>query len=183
MGWEALSNNTSFKWSTIDCPENLKYRSNEELGSHRSQGVHALYGGGGYVANLKYEAKTTRRILNITKKGWIDRQTRLVMVELSTFNVATKLLTVTTLYFEMLPTGYLETSTRTQVMPLFKTDSTATEVYLVTFLIFAFVLGYYSVSKCIRIFQLKCSYFLSIWNWLEILLFYRFGTGSKCFKL
>ena len=110
--------------------------------------MHALYGGGGYVANLGYEAKTARRILNdITKKGWIDRQTRVVMVELSTFNVATKLLTVTTLYFEMLPSGYLETSTRTQVMPLFKTDSTVTEVYLVTFLIFAFVLGYYLVSE------------------------------------
>ena len=97
---DALSNSTSFKWSTIA----WKYRSDEELGSHRTQGVHALYGGGGYVANLGYEAKTARRILNdITKKGWIDRQTRVVMVELSTFNVATKLLTVTTLYFEMLP--------------------------------------------------------------------------------
>ena len=166
MGWDALSNNTT----TIACPENWKYRSDEGLGSHRSQGVHALYGGGGYVVNLGYEAKTARWILNdITKKGWIDRQTRVVMVELSTFNVATKLLTVTTLYFEMLPSGYLGTSTRTQVMPLFKTDSTLTEVYLVTFLIFAFALGYYLVSECIRISQLKCSYFLSIWNWLEML--------------
>ena len=152
------------------CPENWKYRSKEELGGHESLGVHALYDGGGYVANLGHDGKTASWILNdLAENEWIDRQTRVVMVELSTFNVATKLLADTTLYFEILPSGFLGTSTKIKVIPLVKSDSATTEVYQVSFLVFAFFLGYYIVSECTRIIQLKCSYFLSIWNWLEVL--------------
>lgn len=170
MGWNALLNKTSSKWAAIACPENWKYRSTEELHSPRRRGVHALYGGGGYVANLGYDENTAGPILNDLKNnGWVDRQTRVVMVELSIFNTATRLLADVTLYFEMLPSGFLGASTRTRVMPLFKTDSTSIKVYLVILLIFAFVLGYYFVCECKRVHQLRCSYFTSMWNWLEML--------------
>ena len=172
MGWHVSSqNNTNSSKRTASlCPENWKYRSKEELGGHESQGMHALYGGGGYVANLGYDGKSASSILrDLAKNEWIDRQSRVVMVELSTFNAATKLLADTTVYFEILPSGFLGASTKIKVVPLVKSDSTSTKVYQLNFLVFAFFLGYYLVSEWTRIIQLKCSYFSSIWNWLEML--------------
>ena len=166
--WSALTNKTSITGTV--CPENWRYSTEDETGIHESRGIHSLYSGGGYVANLGYDDSTARRILkDLVNNGWRDRQTRAILVEFSKFNVATKLLVHATLYFEMLPSGFLETSMQIPVIPMAKSDSAFTEVYMANILLFAFVLGYYSVTECIRLYRLKCAYFNSIWNWLEIL--------------
>ena len=168
--WSGLSNKTSLNSISISCPENWKYSTADETGIHKSRGIHSLYGGGGYVANLGYDDSTARRILkDLVNNGWIDRQTRAILVEFSKFNVATKLLVDVTLYFEILPSGFLETSMRIPVIPMAKSDSAFIEMYMANILLFAFVLGYYLVTECIRLYSLKCAYFKSIWNWLEML--------------
>ncbi|KAL9954010.1 hypothetical protein ACROYT_G041497 [Oculina patagonica] len=170
FGWRALSNTTSLKWSSIVCPENWKYRTADDIDSHKTKGVHSFYSGGGYVANLGYDDSTGRRILkDLANNSWTDRQTRAVLVELSMFNAATNLLVDATLFFEMPPSGFLGTSLKIQVIPMAKSDSASTEAYLVIALLFAFVLGYYLVTECIRVGRLKCAYFKSIWNWFEML--------------
>lgn len=170
LGWRTLSNTTSLKWSSIACPENWKYRTADDTGSYKTKGVHSLYSGGGYVANLGYDDSTGRRILNdLANNSWIDRQTRAVLVELSMFNAVTNLLVDVTLYFEMPPSGFLGTSMRIQVIPVAKSDSASTQAYLIITLLFAFVLGYYLVTECIRVWRQKCAYFKSIWNWFEML--------------
>lgn len=166
--WSALTNKASI--TDTACPENWRYSTEDETGIHKSRGIHSLYNGGGYVANLGYDDSTARRILkDLVNNGWIDRQTRAILVEFSKFNVATNLLVDATLYFEMLPSGFLETSMRIPVIPMTKSDSAFTEVYMANILLFAFVLGYYLVIECIRLCRLKCAYFNSIWNWLEML--------------
>ena len=170
VGWDVLSKKNSSKWSKIACPENWKYRNDDELAksSHKRQGVHALYGSGGYIADLGYDGKTAGRILkDLAANRWIDRQTRVVLVEISMLNAATKLLADVTLYFEMLPSGYLQTSLAIQVIPL--VDKISVDAYMFIFLVFTFVLGFYLVSECVRAYQLKCFYFTSMWNWLEML--------------
>ena len=170
VGWDVLSKKNSSKWSKIACPENWKYRNDDELAksSHKRQGVHALYGSGGYIADLGYDGKTAGRILkDLVANRWIDRQTRVVLVEISMLNAATKLLADVTLYFEMLPSGYLQTSLAIQVIPL--VDKISVDAYMFIFLVFTFVLGFYLVSECVRAYQLKCFYFTSMWNWLEML--------------
>ena len=166
--WSALTNKASI--TGIECPENWRYSTEGETGIHKSRGIHSFYSGGGYVANLGYDDSTARRILkDLVHNGWIDRQTRAILVEFSKFNVATKLLVDATLYFEMLPSGFLETSMRIPVIPMAKSESAFTEVYMVNILLFAFVLGYYLVTECVRVYRLKCAYFNSIWNGLEML--------------
>ena len=168
--WNAPWNKTSLESTSIPCPENWKYSNEDDTGIHKSRGIHSLYSGGGYVANLGYDDSTARRIFkDLINNGWIDRQTRAILVEFSKFNVATKLLVDVTLYFEMLPYGFLDTSMRISVIPMAKSDSAFTEVYMANILLFAFVLGYYLVTECIRLYHLKCAYFKSIWNWLEML--------------
>ena len=166
--WSALTNKTSM--AGIACPENWRYTSADATGIHKSRAIHSLYSGGGYVANLGYDDSTARRILkDLVGNGWIDRQTRAILVEFSKFNVPTKLLVDVTLYFEMLPSGFWVTSMRIPVIPMAKSDSAFTEVYMANILLFAFVLGYYLITECIRLYRLKCAYFKSIWNWLELL--------------
>ena len=166
--WSQLTNTTSV--TDVACPENWRYSTEDATGIHKSRAIHSLYSGGGYVANLGYDDSTARRILkDLVNNGWIDRQTRAILVEFSKFNVATELLVDVTLYFEMLPSGFWETSMRNPVIPMAKSDSDFTDVYMAIVLLFAFVLGYYLVTECIRLYRLKCAYFKSIWNWLEML--------------
>lgn len=170
LGWDVVSNKSSFKWSSITCPENWKYRTEDDVGDFLSRGVHSFYGGGGYVANLGYQDSTARYIVqDLVKNAWIDRQTRVVLVEFSMFNVATNQLADVTLYFEMLPSGFLGTSLRINVIPMSRTDSASTTAYLIITLLYAFFLGYYTVTECIRAYRLKCAYLKSVWNWLEML--------------
>lgn len=170
MGWNELLNNSLLDLTNIACTENWKYRTEKELGAHQSLGQHALYSGGGYVAHLGYDGKTASAVLqDLHSNGWIDRQTRVVIVELSTFNVPFELLAKVIIYFEMLPSGFLGASIDIQVMPLFKKNPASVDAYQVVFLVFAFVLGYYLVSECIRVYKLKWSYLTSIWNWLEMI--------------
>ena len=170
LGWDVSSNTNSSKQKTHVCPENWNYRSKDELESHDSLGLHALYKGGGYIANLGYNGQTAGWIINdLTENKWIDRQTRVVLVEVSSYNAGTKLLADAAIYFEMLPSGFLEPSMKVRVMPWVKSDSVSKDVYLVIFLIFGFVVGYFLVTECIKFFRMKFSYFSSIWNWLEML--------------
>lgn len=166
--WRHLTNTTSV--TGIACPENWRYSTEDTTGIHKSRAIHSLYSGGGYVANLGYDDSTARRILkDLINNGWIDRQTRAILVEFSKFNVATNLLVDATLYFEILPSGLWETSMRNPVIPMAKSNSDFTGVYMASVLLFTFVLGYYLVTECIRLYRLKCAYFKSIWNWLEML--------------
>ena len=170
MGWNELLNNSLLDLTNIACTENWKYRTEEELGAYQSPGQHALYSGGGYVANLGYDSKTASAVLqDLHSNEWIDRQTRVVIVELSMFNVPFELLAKVIIYFEMLPSGFLGASIDIQVMPLFKKNPASVGAFQVVFLVFAFVLGYYLVSECIRVYKLKWSYLASIWNWLEMI--------------
>ena len=170
MGWTELLNNSLLDLTSVVCKENWKYRTEEELGAHKSPGQHALYSGGGYVANLGYDGKTASAVLqDLHSSGRIDRQTRVVIVELSTFNVPFELLAKVIIYFEMLPSGFLGASIDIQAMPLFEKNPVSVDAYQVVFLVFAFVLGYYLVNECIRVYKLKWSYLASLWNWLEMI--------------
>lgn len=138
--WSALTNKTSI--TDTACPENWRYSTEDETGIHKSRGIHSLYNGGGYVANLGYDDSTARRILkDLVNNGWIDRQTRAILVEFSKFNVATNLLVDATSYFEMLPSGFLETSMRIPVIPMTKSDSAFTEVYMAIYYYLPLFLG------------------------------------------
>ena len=155
---------------SVACPENWKYMSEDDVGDYSSHGVHSVYGSGGYVANLGYLDYTARRILrDLAKNEWIDRQTRVVLIEVTMFNVATNQLLDVVLYFEMIPSGYLGSFLRIEVIRMAMSDSYSTTMYLIMRLLFAFFLGYYSVTECIRAYRLKCAYLKSPWSWLEML--------------
>ena len=156
----------SSSWS---CPENWEYSNGDDLGSFDSWGRFAVYRGGGYIANLGYNKHAARRVINdLVKHNWIDSRTRAVIVEFSLFNPSTNILSVMSYFYEILPSGFSGTFKSYGMLPLARTDSQAHNTYLFFVLLFGvFLLCYFSI-ECIKLFRQKCSYFKSLWNWMEV---------------
>ena len=158
------------KSTSVLCPENWEYSKDEhKLGSFDTWGHFAVYSGGGFITNLGYNARTANRIINdLITNDWIDRQTRAVIVEFSLYNPSSNLLAVMSYYYEVLPSGFAGTFKSYGLLPLSATDSQAHDTYLVFVFLFSFLLVCYFFMECIKICNQKCSYFKSVWNWLEI---------------
>ena len=155
--------------SSFTCPENWEYSMDEQFGGFDSWGRFAVYRGGGYIANLGYNTLTARKVIDdLIKNNWIDSQTRAVIVELSLFNPSGNLLSIMSYFFEVLPSGYSGTFKSYGILPLNSPDSQARDTYLLFVLLFGVFLLCYSIIECIRMFQQKCLYFKSVWNWMEL---------------
>ena len=155
--------------SSFTCPENWEYSMDEQFGGFDSLGRFAVYRGGGYIANLGYNTLTARKVIDdLIKNNWIDSQTRAVIVEFSLFNPSSNLLSIMSYFFEVLPSGYSGTFKSYGILPLNSTDSQARDTYLLFVLLFGVFLLCYSIIECIRMFQQKCLYFKSAWNWMEL---------------
>ncbi|XP_072044193.1 polycystin-1-like isoform X2 [Amphiura filiformis] len=68
-------------------------------------GRHAVYIGGGYVSELNNPDTIADQMQQLEKEAWIDRYTRAVFVEFSTYNAQVNLFAVVNLVVEFLPSG------------------------------------------------------------------------------
>ena len=156
--------------STLLCPEDWEYNDEGQLGSFDSWGRFAVYSGGGYLANLGYNKLTAKRIIDdLIKNDWIDRQTRIVLVEFSLYNPSSNLFAVMTYYYEVLPTGFAGVFKSYGILPFSATDPRAHNTYLFFVLLFGLLLAGYFVLECVKLCRQKRSYFASVWNWLNLL--------------
>ena len=63
------------------------YRSASDLDSYPYLAAHGLYGGGGYVFELRGPLRSMlMRAEQLNKEGWIDKYTRAVFVEFTVYN-------------------------------------------------------------------------------------------------
>lgn len=165
--WE--SHTGTFNRSLLSCPENWDYSTDKQLGGFDTWGRFAVYNGGGYIANLGYDVVTARKVIDdLMNNEWIDRQTRAVIVEFSLYNPSSNLLAVMSYYVEVLPSGFAGTFKSYGIVPLTPTNSQAHDIYLFLVLLFGLFLFCYLVVECVNVFRQKCSYFSSLWNWLEL---------------
>ena len=159
-----------FNRSFLSCPENWEYSTDDEIGSFDTWGYFATYNGGGYIANLGYNAFTAKNVIDdLIANDWIDRQTRAVIVEFSLYNPSSNLLAVLSYYYEVLPSGFAGTFKSHGIIPLKPTHSHAHNVYLFFVLLFGVFLVCCFFKECVRLFRQRCSYFTSVWSWLELL--------------
>ena len=64
-----------------------RYRTSEELDGFPFLGTHEVYGGGGYLVELRGDRNAiVNKIVEIKDNGWIDRYTRAVFIEFATYN-------------------------------------------------------------------------------------------------
>ncbi|EDO39106.1 predicted protein, partial [Nematostella vectensis] len=130
-------------------------------------GQKAVYGGGGFVANLGYSESVARRVINdLARDGWFDRQTRAVLAIFSVFNANTDYVSFVNFLAEALTTGTIRPSHRITTIPLYPTSL----LYLVFQLLFLLYVMLYLVLICVEVYKKKLPYFKDIWNWLEMLI-------------
>ena len=83
--WETLNSSDASEIATT--PPEYLYRSASSLDGLPYLAAHALYGGGGYVFELRGSLRSMlQRAEQLKEEGWIDRYTRAVFVEFTVYN-------------------------------------------------------------------------------------------------
>ena len=169
-GWQPFIG--SVDWANFSdlCPAPWNYISQEKLQNSPSWGFFELYDGGGYVADLGYSFDSANPVIsNLHKFGWIDRQTRAVLVEFSIYNPNTGYFSISTFFLEILPTGYGNAFQRIDTLLLTSTQTGFYQFYLICQLLFIILVFLFVLREVYSIFRMRCSYFRDVWNWIELL--------------
>ena len=182
-GWIPLSLNTSWPDALQICPKPWRYQSAAELRNDPILASYNSYEGGGYAAVMGYDESTAQGVLNETiTNGWLDRQTRAVILEVAVFNVNKNLISVATYFYEAIATGAAYTARRIETLELYSTESGALMFFLICqFLFMAMVLLYFIVML-VHLYQQRVGFFKSLWNMVDFFMII-FSVASVAFYM
>ena len=108
-------------WSTNGTRENVSssvnnsfvYQTSEQLDSYFYIGRHAAYRSGGYVYEFRDSLDQLRKDLaELHQLGWIDRQTRAILIQMNLYNPGIQLFTSAAIIAEILPSSGVYPSSR-----------------------------------------------------------------------
>ena len=141
----------------------------EKLHGSPSWGFFDIYSGGGYVADLGYNKTTASPLIdNLQKYGWIDRQTRAVVLEFVVYNGNTGYLSISSFYYEILPVGRGHPFAIIDTFPLTSTQTGFYEFFLICQLLFIILVILFVFREAYAIYQLRCTYFRDPWKFVEL---------------
>ena len=154
----------------LNLPRPWNYQKPAETDKLPKWGRFALYPGGGFVADLSND-KTIGIDINETlqRHGWLDRQSRVVILEFSAFNPPSNLLVVGTYFYEIQPSGFKAPFERIKTISVLSEETGWHQFYLVSVVIFAIFALLYVGRICYSVYKQRLHFFKSFWNWLEIL--------------
>ena len=173
-GWIPLDN-TSQLLSVFElqdmCPKPWRYRTAENLSTLSVQGLQSAYGGGGFVADLGYNTRSARKVLdNLEKNNWINDLTAAVLVEFTIHQPASSLFSVAKYLFERLPTGGYNTVPKIRTLTLYASpDPAFKSFYQLCQLLLMLIILFFFFAEIGKIYRQKCVYFIQFWNWMELL--------------
>jgi polycystin 1L2 len=102
IGW---GNETTIK-SNLTIQQAFQYQSSDQLDTYVYTGDHGTYSGGGYVYEFRGRLIDMQSNLSeLHQLGWIDRQTRAIIIQLSLYNPNADLFISLTFLTEFLSTG------------------------------------------------------------------------------
>ena len=112
-GW--IDNTTQKYSSSID--RSFKYNSSDQLDTYVYIGDHQSYSGGGYVYEFRGRLSDIRNNLSqLHQLGWIDKQTRAIIIQLNLYNPNVQLFTSVSFLIEFLSTGAIYPQFRVEPM-------------------------------------------------------------------
>ena len=150
------------------CPKPWRYAEAKELGTRTVSGLKDVYGGGGFVADLGYNARSALKILeDLETHDWIDEHTVAVFIEFTVFEPATSLFGVVKYIYERLPTGGTNTIATIRALTLYAPSDPS--VYHVCQLLLIMVVLFFFLAEIGRLYRQRCDYFKQYWNWITLL--------------
>ncbi|XP_078351938.1 LOW QUALITY PROTEIN: polycystin-1-like protein 2 [Oculina patagonica] len=187
-GWKPLPSNTTWPKALQMCPKPWRYQTAEELDNDQIKASFNSYEGGGYAAVLGYDEETALGVVDETfGHGWVDRQTRAVILEFAVFNVNTNLISIATYFYEIIAAGSAYTSKRVDTLELYSTESGALMFYLICQFLFMGMVLFNFIVMLIHLYRQRLGFFKSVWNMVDFLmivssvasvLFYMFRSKS-----
>nr|XP_058969318.1 polycystin-2-like protein 2 [Pocillopora verrucosa] len=167
--WRPFDNATRNDELLQLCPKPWRYQHAEETDTTPRWGKFSFYDGGGFVADLGYDNHTGFSIVtNLQNNGWLDRQTRVVLAEFSTYNPSVNILGVATYFYEVDASGLKAASMQTRALSLDSTDTPSHRFYLICLFLYIVLVFLYFGREIFRLYIYRSRYFKSIWNWIEI---------------
>jgi polycystin 1L2 len=110
-GW----NNVTTQMFSSSIEEAFEYKTGDELDSYIIVGDHETYSSGGYVYEFRGRLIDLQSNLSeLHQLGWIDTQTRAVIIQFNLYNPNVELFTSITLLTEFLSTGGLDPQSQFQ---------------------------------------------------------------------
>ena len=173
-GWIPLDN-TSQLLSVFElqdmCPRPWRYRTAENLSTLSWQGLQSVYDGGGFVADLGYNARSAENVLNkLEKNKWINDLTGAVFIEFTIHQPASSLFSVVKYLFERLPTGGYNSVTKITTLTIYASpDPAFKSFYQLCQLLLMLIILFFFFAEIGKIYRQKCFYFAQFWNWMELL--------------
>lgn len=153
------------------CPKPWRYRTADNLTTLSALGLQSSYGGGGFVADLGYNSRSARKVLDtLEKNNWINDLTAAVFVEFTVHQPASALFSVVKYLFERLPTGGYNTVTSIKTLTLYASpDPTFKSFFQLCQLLLMLIILFFFLAEIGKIYRQRCSYFKLFWNWMELL--------------
>jgi polycystin 1L2 len=165
VGWTELGDNGS----EIEPPYEYIYRHSSEIDSQPYLGALTMYGGGGYVAQLRGSRSAIfSKIAELKSGGWIDEYTRAVFLEFAVYNPNANLFGAATLIAELMESGGFTYYYQFVPMNLLGSQSSIAVFYLALKVIYLLFVIFFIVRELRAIYKQRRAYFTQFWNWVEI---------------
>jgi len=170
FGWSQFSQNYTPPFGYQSMYNSFQYKDALTLQGAPIQGKFNTYDGSGYVYEMRGKLSYIQGNLSLLKEmNWIDRQTRAVFIEFSTYNPNINLIMVTTILVEFLSTGTILVTPQFDTLNLFGdigglfSFNTICEIIFYAFIVYFMII---ELVECIKV-GLK-SYLKEFWNLIEL---------------
>ena len=145
------------------------YSKSSKLNGYPYLGKLTVYGGGGYVVELRQSRWVlTRMMSKLQKEQWIDRHTRAVFVELTVYNPQVNLFAILTIIAELSDTGGVVPSYRIEPAMLLPYMSSALLFQIICEMVYFVFTIMFIFKEMKKFIQLKLQYFKCVWNLVEV---------------
>ncbi|CAH8606063.1 unnamed protein product [Heterobilharzia americana] len=147
------------------------YTPPKVLGMSSFWGSVGIYGGGGYYEDLSRDRDTaTSQLDNLFQNLWLDRGSRALFLHFTTYNANMNLFCTVEIVIEAPPSGSLIVTNAFRTVKLLRYVTPFDYFVLACECAFLVFIAYYIVEEIMEIKKLKCIYFASVWNCLDVII-------------
>uniref|UniRef100_A0A3P8UHS9 Polycystin 2 like 1, transient receptor potential cation channel n=1 Tax=Amphiprion percula TaxID=161767 RepID=A0A3P8UHS9_AMPPE len=145
------------------------YHTEKEIKGSSHWGLLTTYSGAGYYQDLnRTKEESAVALTELLDNLWLDRGTRAVFIDFSTYNANINMFCVIRLLVEFPATGGAIPSYQIRTVKLIRYITTWDYFILSCEMVFCVFILYYIVEEILELRIHKLSYFKSIWNILDI---------------
>ncbi|CAF4193018.1 unnamed protein product, partial [Adineta steineri] len=158
--------NQTIETYSLSISQSFQYQSSKDLDTYTYVGDYGSYEGGGYVYEFRGRLSDLQsNVSQLHTLGWIDNQTRAVIIELSLYNPNAQLFTSVIFLTEFLSTGGIYLSSRFEPMNF---DAFTSMYQLISIIVYMIMILYFMWIEIRLLLKLKWNYFHRFWSYIEI---------------